>query len=168
MPHPLVLALFDNATSAAAAARELRGLGVPRERVSIVARSRDEEGALAQASGGSPGSEIEDSAPAARLGELSAHLLAAIALVMPGIGPIVADGPLAAGLGEAAGHLAGGIARTLEGAGLSRAEAEEWEAEIHHGLFLVGAHVTADAVEATRGVMLHAGASRVAGGIWQE
>ena len=168
MPHPLVLALFDNAVAAANAARALRGLGVPRERVSIVARSHDEEGQLAKVSGGSPGSEIEDSAPAARLGELGGHLLAAIAMVMPGIGPIVADGPLAAGLGEAAGHLAGGITRTLEGAGLSSAEAEAWEADIHRGWFLIGAHVTDDAVEAARGVMTAAGAVRVAGGIWQE
>jgi hypothetical protein len=168
MPHPLVLALFDNADAAAAAARELRALGVPRERVSIVARSHDEEGKLAQASGGSPGSEIEDSAPAARLGELGGHLLAAIALVMPGIGPIVADGPLAAGLGEAAGHLAGGITRTLENAGLSRAEAETWEADIHQGWVLIGAHVTADGADAAHGAMTRAGAVRVASGIWQE
>ena len=51
MSHPLVLALFDNAASAATAARELRALGVPREQVSIVARSHDEEGVLAKASG---------------------------------------------------------------------------------------------------------------------
>src|SRR5688500_6061060 len=139
MSHPVVLALFENAANAAVAARGLRALGVPRERVSIVARSHDEEGQLAKVSGGSPGSEIEDSAPASRLGELGGHLIAAIAMVMPGIGPIVADGPLAAGLGEAAGHLAGGITRTLEGAGLSRAEAEAWEADIHRGWFLIGA-----------------------------
>ncbi|MBF8301564.1 MAG: hypothetical protein HW394_1934, partial [Acidobacteria bacterium] len=105
MSHPLVLALFAEAGVAAAAARSLRALGVPRERVSIVARSHDEEGVVASAAGASPGSEIEDSGPASRLGELGAHLLAAMALVMPGIGPIVADGPLAARLGEAAGHL---------------------------------------------------------------
>src|ERR671912_2672551 len=105
MSHPVVLALFDDAAAAAAAARDLRALGVPRERVSIVARSHDQEGVVAQQAGASPGSEIEDSRPASRLGELSAHLLAAIALVMPGIGTIVADGPLAAGLGEAAGAI---------------------------------------------------------------
>ena len=98
--HPLVLALFDDPASAARAARGLRSLGLARERVSVVARSHDEEGALAEAAGASPGSEIEDSHRASRLGELSAHLLAAIALVIPGVGPIVADGPLAAGLGE--------------------------------------------------------------------
>ena len=126
MSHPLVLALFSEPSAAAAAGASCARSGFRESEVSIVARSHDEEGELARASGASPGSEIEDSRPAARLGELGAHLLAAIALVMPGIGPIVADGPLAAGLGEAAGHLAGGITRTLEQAGLDHDEAEQW------------------------------------------
>ena len=150
--HPLILALFDDPASAAAAARDLRGLGIPRERVSVVARSHEEEGALADATGASPGSEIEDSAAAARLGELSGHLLAAIALVLPGIGSIVADGPLAAGLGEAAGHVAGGIARALRHAGLERAEADRWQERIEKGAILVGAHVDEATVPAVQGV----------------
>lgn len=168
MAHPVVLALFDDAAAAAVAARELRALGVPRERVSIVARSHDEEGVIAQASGASPGSEIEDSRPASRLGELGAHLLAAIALVMPGIGPIVADGPLAAGLGEAAGHLAGGIVRTLQDAGLDRVEAQRWESRIRGGACLVGAHVEPARVEAARDALARAGAPHVAVGTWPE
>ena len=82
----------------------------------------------------------------------AAHLLAAIAIVMPGIGPIVADGPLAAGLGEAAGHLAGGVARTLETAGVPRPEAEQWEAQIREGAVLVGAHVKPAEVDGARDV----------------
>jgi hypothetical protein len=167
MSHPLVLALFDDSPSAAAAARALRGLGIAQERVSIVARSHDEEGALARESGASPGSEIEDSFPASRLGELSAHLLAAIALVLPGIGPIVADGPLAAGLGEAAGHLAGGIARTLEHAGMPRADARLWEERIESGAILVGAHVAPDSAPAVREVMAPR-ASRIALATWED
>ena len=168
MAHPVVLALFEDSAAAAAAARRLRELGVARERVSIVARSHDEEGAVAQAAGASPGSEIEDSAPASRLGELGAHLIAAIALVMPGIGPIVADGPLAAGLGEAAGHLAGGIARTLENAGLSEPEAERWSSRIHAGAFLVGAHVQSGGVDPARQALTAAGADAIAIGTWSD
>lgn len=168
MSHPVVLALFETASAAALAARGLRALGVPRERVSIVARSHDEEGEIARASGASPGSEIEDSAPASRLGELSGHLLAAIALVMPGIGPIVADGPLAAELGEAAGHLAGGIGPTLEHAGLDRSVAQQWELRIQAGAFLVGAHVDEAAVDPARGVMAQAGTADIAVGTWTD
>src|SRR5687767_10025542 len=166
--HPLVLALFDDPASAAAAARDLRGLGIARERVSVVARSHDEEGALAEASGASPGSEIEDSRAASRLGELSAHLLAAIALVMPGIGPIVADGPLAAGLGEAAGHLAGGIHHPLEEAGLEPEVARQWSERIRAGAVLVGAHVDADGVAAARDLVTRSGAAHVAVGAWTD
>ena len=166
MSHPLVLALFDDASAAAAAARGLRSLGIPPERVSIVARSHDEEGALARATDASPGSEIEDSRPASRLAELSAHLFATIALVMPGIGPIVANGPLAAGLGEAAGHVAGGIARTLHRAGLERAEAERWESRIEQGAILVGAHVDEDGASPALGTLRRSGASVLAEATW--
>ena len=166
--HPLILALFDDPASAAAAARDLRGLGIARERVSVVARSHDEEGALADAGGASPGSEIEDSAAASRLGELSGHLLAAMALVLPGIGPIVADGPLAAGLGEAAGHIAGGIARALRHAGLDRAEADRWQKRIEEGAILVGAHVERTAVPAVQAVFSSNGAASTADATWSD
>src|SRR2546428_5301568 len=94
MSHPLVLALYDDVAATARAARALREMGIPRERLSIVARSHDEAGTLADAVDASPGSAIEDSRPAAVLGELSAHFVAAMAGVLPGIGPIVADGPV--------------------------------------------------------------------------
>jgi len=164
MSHIVVLGLFGDPASAAAAARDLRTLGISRERVSIVARSHDEEGVLAKASDSSPGVEIDHSMAATRLGELSGHLLAAIAVVLPGIGPIVADGPLAAGLGEAAGHLAGGLSRTLEQAGLDRQEAHDWSSRIHQGAFLVGAHVTADQSAAVNATLQRSGATRTATG----
>ena len=167
MPHALVMALFDDAAVAADAARGLRDLGISRERVSIVARSHDEEGKLAQASGASPGSEIEDSRTASRLGELGAHLVAAIGVFVPGVGPIVADGPLAAAFGEAAGHLAGGVARALEHAGLDSAEAERWEKRIEEGAFLVGAHMEREPVEPARDVLILHGGSPLAVAHWR-
>ena len=167
MSHPLVLALFDRPSAAADAARNLRALGVAAERVSIVARSHDEEGELARATDATPGSEIEDSRAASRLGELSAHLLATIALVMPGVGPIVADGPLAAGLGEAAGHVAGGIARTLHHAGLPRDEADRWQADIEKGAILIGAHVDPAGSAAARDALARSGATVVRDAVWE-
>ncbi|MGH9348541.1 MAG: hypothetical protein ACRD26_14875 [Vicinamibacterales bacterium] len=168
MTHPLVLGLFDDETAAAQAARVLRDLGHPRERVSIVARTHDEEGAIATAAGASPGAEIEDSRPAGRLGELSAHLVAAVAVVLPGIGPIVADGPLAAGLGEAAGHLAGDIGRMLARAGMPRDEAESWETKIKAGAVLLGAHTDRERVTRVAEALERHGARHVAIGTWSE
>ena len=166
--HPLVVGLFDSDDQAISAARALRAMGVPHEAVSIVARTHDEEGVIARASGASPGSELEDSLTAARIGEIGAHMLSAMALVMPGIGPIVADGPLSAGLAEAAGHVAGGIARTLERVGLDRAEAEEWESKIRGGALLVGAHVSAEMIGDARRILSSNGAGQLATVDWTD
>jgi len=86
VPHPLVLGLYSTPSAAAAGARALHALGVARDQISVVSRNHDEEGALAEQMDASPGADIEDSRPAARLGELGGQVLAAIALVMPGIG----------------------------------------------------------------------------------
>ena len=77
MSHPLVLGLYRSATAAAAGARAVHAAGVPRDRISVVARSHDEEGALANQMDATPGVDIEDSRPAAMLGELGAQVLAA-------------------------------------------------------------------------------------------
>jgi hypothetical protein len=166
MSHPLILGLFTDPNAAAGAARALRGLGFSPQQVSIVARSHDAEGELAHAADASPGSELEDSRAASRLGELSAHLIAAVALMLPGIGPIVADGPLAAGLGEAAGHVAGGLARTLERAGLTETDAATWQAEVEEGAVIVGAHVDGGRSVAAAETMRVNGASKTVEGVW--
>ena len=167
MSHPLVLGLFDSPSAAAAAARDLRALGIPQTRVSIVARTHDEEGSLASAADATPGSELEDSRIAGRLGELSAHLLAAVAIGMPGIGPVVADGPLAAGLGEAAGHAGGGFIRTLESAGLTHAQAERCQRVVIAGGVLVAAHVGTENGTSARETLVRAGAREVLEGTWR-
>jgi hypothetical protein len=166
MPHPLVLALYDDVEAAARGARAVHALDVDREHLSVVARSHDEEGQLADAFGATPGADIEDSRAASRLGELSAHVLAAIAVVLPGIGPIVAAGPLAAGMGEAAGHVAGGIGSILSDAGIERARAESWERRIESGALLLGAHVIDGDPYAVRDALAASGAKDVEVAKW--
>jgi len=168
MSHPLIVALFGNPESAAVAARELHAAGVTRERISIISRNHDEETSLADNVGGTPGVEIEDSRTAARLGELSGYLLAAIALVLPGVGPIVAAGPLAAGLGEAAGHVAGGVASTLTGAGLAPARAEALQSAVEGGAILLGVHTVDSKVDVVRAIFVAAGASEIEMARWTE
>ncbi len=161
MTHPLVLALFDSPASAAAAAATLHARGVDRADLSVIARSHDEEVQAARALDATPGVEMEDSLPAARLGELGAHVLAAMAMVMPGVGPVVAGGPLAAEFGEAAGHAAGSLADHLERAGLSRPEADTVEAAVEKGSWLLGVHLRTGDANATAAVLEAAGATLV-------
>lgn len=166
MSHPLVLALFASPAAAAAAARAVHAAGITRDQISVVARSHDEEGALAEQMDASPGADIEDSRPAARLGELGGQVLAAIAVVMPGIGPIVTAGPLSAGLGEAAGHVAGSIESVLKSAGLPQARAEQFQREVEAGAVLLGIHSTAADVEVIRNALSSAGARNVEVANW--
>ncbi len=141
MSHPLVLALFADTSAAERAARALRARGVQARDLSIIARDHTAEGVMAREVGATPGVEIEDSRAVARLGELGAHILAAIAIVMPGIGPIISAGPLGAELGEVAGHAAGRLGDVLREAGLADIRAEEWEHSIEAGAILLGVHV---------------------------
>ena len=108
-----------------------------------------------------PGVDLQDSRPAARLGELGSQVLAAIALVMPGIGPIVAAGPLAAELGEAAGHMAGSLASVLKSAGLPQEPAEALQREVAQGAVLLGVHVAASDVERVGDRLSAAGATQL-------
>ena len=168
MPHPLVLALFATPAAAAAAARALHERGVDRDQISVISRSHDEEGALAEQMDASPGVDIEDSRSAARLGELSGQVLAAIAVVMPGIGPIVAAGPLSAGLGEAAGHVAGGVASALKSAGVPADRAEHIQREIERGSVLLAVHASPVGLEAIREALTSAAPREVEVATWEK
>ena len=161
MSHPLALALFSNAATAAEAAAALHALGISREHISVVARSHADARILADQMDATPGVDLEDSRPAARLGELSGWVLAAIALVMPGIGPIVAAGPLAAELGEAAGHAAGSLASVLTSAGLPGERAEALQREVAQGAVLLGVHLTPPDVDRVRDSLAAAGATQI-------
>jgi hypothetical protein len=152
--HPLVLALFSGPSAAAAAARAVHQAGVSREQISVVARSHDEEGALAREMDATPGADMEDSRPAAVLGELSGQVLAAIALVLPGVGPIVAAGPLSAELGEAAGHAAGSVGSVLSSAGVPHDRAESLEREVEAGSILLAVHVPSGDVAPVRQALM--------------
>ncbi len=168
MSHPLVLALYGSPSSAAAGARALHAAGVPHDRISVITRNHDEDTALAAQLDATPGVELEDSRPAGRLGELSGYVLAAIALVLPGLGSIVAAGPLAAGLGEAAGHVAGGLAAALTRAGVPEDRARAFERSVQEGAVLIGVHTDAAALPAVRAALERTGATGVETANWPQ
>ena len=167
MSHPLVVAIFSTPAAAAAGARAVHTLGVARDEISVVTRNHDEEGALAHQMDATPGADIEDSRPAARLGELGGQVLAAIAVVLPGIGPIVAAGPLSAGLGEAAGHVAGGVASVLTRAGIGDERAASMQRAIKGGAVLLAVHVLRGDVQTVRAALEASGASDVELATWE-
>jgi hypothetical protein len=168
MRHPLVLGLYASPSSAAAGARAVREAGAEHGRISVISRNHDEDTALAEQFDATPGVELEDSRPAARLGELSGYILAAIALVLPGIGSIVAAGPLSAGLGEAAGHVAGGLGSALAKAGVPDERAMAFERSVKDGAVLIGVHTDATALPAIRAALEATGATSVETANWPQ
>lgn len=161
MSHPLVLGLFANSSTAADAAGALHALGIGREALSVVAHTHDDAQALADRMDATAGVDLEDSRPAARLGELSGRVLATVAAVLPGIGPIVTAGPLAAELGEMAGHAAGSLASVLTSAGLPNDRAEALQREVAHGAVLLGIHSAAADTTRVRESLSAAGATQI-------
>lgn len=170
MSHPLVIALYPSPDAAAQAARAMHDLGVSRDQLSVLTRNHDEAGAFAERMDATPGVDLEDSRRAARLGELSGQVLAAIALVLPGIGPIVAAGPLSAGLGEAAGHLVGGVATALRHAGVPEDRAEALQHAVERGAVLLGVHVAAPGGDVPRvqAALSAAGATELVTANWRD
>jgi hypothetical protein len=168
MSHPLVMALFPDRPSAEAAAREVHGLGIRHEDLSVVASNHQLEGMIADDVDASPGSEIEDSRAAGRVGEIIGSVLGAIAVAVPGTGAIVAAGPLAAELGEAAGHVAGHLSSILEKAGLSDEEAADWQRRIHAGAVLVGVHVRSVNAGQIEAIFASHGITRVVATDWKD
>jgi hypothetical protein len=159
--HPLVLGLFSTPSMAADAAGALHALGIRRESISVVAHTHADAQVLADRMDAIAGVDLEDSRPAARLGELGGRVLATVALVMPGIGPIVAAGPLAAELGEMAGHVAGSLASVLTSAGLPPERAEALQRDVARGAVLLGVHIAGADVARARDSLSAAGATQI-------
>lgn len=158
----MLMALFDGVSAAAGAARELHALGITHADLSVVSRDHQVESTIGRQIDASPGSEIEDSGTASRLGELGGYVLAAIAIGLPGTGAFVVAGPLSAELGEAAGHMAGDLKRTLIKAGLPESEAGEWRAQVESGeSILLGAHARAVDSARVEAAMLRHSTGRV-------
>ncbi len=166
MPHPLVLALYATPSAAAVGARAAHAAGATNDSISVVSRNHDEDTALAARMDATPGSELEDSRAAGRLGELSGYVLAAIALVLPGVGPIVAAGPLSAGLGEAAGHAAGGLASALTAAGVPEERAIELQRAVAEGSVLIAVHTSEARAAMVRAGLEGSGATRLETANW--
>lgn len=146
---------------AADAAAALHALGISKEHISVVAHNQDAGRILAEQMDATLGVDLEDSRPAALLGELGGRVMAAIALIMPGIGPIVAAGPLAAELGVAAGHAAGSLVSVLTSAGLPQERAEALQREVAQGAVLLGIHIVPTDVSRVRDSLAAAGATQL-------
>jgi hypothetical protein len=139
-----VVALFDTLTAAERAVDALVQLGVSRDDISVVANNATGEYAVTPA-------DLHDkdavtAGQGATFGAIVGGLVGLGALLIPGIGPVIAAGPLAAalgaGIGAAAGAATGGITAALVKTGVPDDQAGYYAEGVRRGGTLVTVHAT--------------------------
>jgi len=154
-----VVGLFDTTQDAHEAVRDLRDAGISPENISYVARN--EQATVVEETGG--GSEAAEGAAFGAtggtvVGGLTGLLVGLGALVIPGIGPVIAAGSIATALGTTAlgagiGAAAGGLLGALAGAGIPEEDANIYSEGIRRGGALVMAKVDEAQVDTVLDVM---------------
>ncbi|MEP9368053.1 hypothetical protein [Xanthobacter sp. VNH20] len=159
-----VTALYDNHDDAAAAVRALQMAGIPRDAISIVAKSAEAapQDERDKAHEDHVAEVIHDAGAGAGIGAGlggAGGLLAGLGIIaIPGIGPVLAGGWLmstAAGAlaGAAVGGAAGGIIGALMDGGLAEDDAHACAESVRRGGALVVAKVDAARLDAARTIL---------------
>jgi hypothetical protein len=146
---PTLVGVFDDRDMAERAVDDLEMAGFKRDQIGYAIRGSDSEqiGMISDAEG------AKDRAGAltgmATGGVTGGLVAAAIALMMPGVGPVLAGGVLASFfVGAIAGTAVGGILGALQGLGVSEEEAIRYEKAFRAGRAIVAVKPGPRAMEA--------------------
>ncbi|MGI9951184.1 hypothetical protein V3F56_02390 [Moorellaceae bacterium AZ2] len=157
-----VIGVFSNERVAKEAVDDLRRAGFEKE-ISILARDKGRqeggavEGGLTMGGGGDTG--ITDGVTTGGvLGGLAGLAAGAGALVIPGIGPLVAAGPIA---GLLSGAATGGVAGGLLDWGIPEAEGRRYEEDVRQGKILVSVRCSDDRADQAASILRNHGADNV-------
>jgi hypothetical protein len=148
---------FRDRASADAAFDELTQRGFDRDDLSILGRGRE------GASGLTDDRDHVTAGEGAAVGGIAGLLLGVAAMLIPGIGPIVAIGPITAALtgavtGGVTGAVVGGIAGALIDAGVPEDEAHYYDERFRQGGILLTVHADDMRYDEARTIMQRHGA----------
>jgi len=155
-----VVGLFHDNAQAERAIRDLKTAGFSDQQIGVIMQDKEEQRRLAT----NTGTKMEETAAAGAvgggvLGGIVGLLAGVGALVIPGIGPIIAGGALASTLaGAGIGAAAGGLIGALVGMGIPEEDARYYDSGLREGGILVTVDAGADAERARR-ILLDAGAT---------
>jgi uncharacterized membrane protein len=135
-------ALYDNATDAQNAVRDLVNNGFAREDISVVASDAAGEYARYEGEDIPEGETLDGAATGAVLGGMAGLVVGLAALAIPGVGPVLAAGPIAgalmaAGVGAGVGAIAGGLIGALVDMGVDEEQATYYAEGVRRGGTLV-------------------------------
>lgn len=151
----VVVGVFHDRNQAEEALENLKGHGFE-EDISLVARDDQQRGG---GQGGMGGQDLsEGTFTGGALGGIAGLLAGVGALLIPGIGPIIAAGPIAAAL---TGVVTGGIAGGLIDFGLPEERGEYYEEQVRQGGILVSMKASDEKVEEAASILRQYGASDV-------
>lgn len=151
-----VLATFDTVEHANSAITDLVSAGFKREDIGLALQDRENAYSTYAGAGDGDVSGGEGAGFGAIMGGLLGAVVGLGAIVIPGIGPIIAAGPLSAalgalagaGIGAASGAVTGGITASLVDMGIPEEDADIYAESVRQGAALVS--VTAHDVDADR------------------
>jgi stress response protein YsnF len=158
-----VVGLFDDFQSAQGASERLESAGVARDNISIIAGNESGKYEQYVSGTGEVGKETgKRAATGAAIGGGLGLLAGLTALVIPGVGPIIAAGPIAAGLtGAGIGAAAGGLIGGLTSAGISETDANYYAEGVRRGGVLVMVRTTEEMADKAAEILDDAGAKDV-------
>ncbi|WP_366924754.1 DUF1269 domain-containing protein [Metallumcola ferriviriculae] len=134
---PKVLAVFKDQGSANEAVKALRNAGFDRE-ISVLSKDENQQGNKNEnndtAMGMDSGAVGDGVTTGGVLGGLTGLAVGAGALVIPGLGPLIAAGPIA---GLLSGAATGGVAGGLVDWGIPEEEGQQLEEDVRQGKTLV-------------------------------
>jgi uncharacterized membrane protein len=138
-----IIGAFADRENAEAALATLELAGLPRERVSLIAR--DDQVSLTSGAAAPVGERAAGALTGGLLGGLAGLMVGMSSVVLPGIGPIVGAGIILAALaGAGIGAAAGGLLGALADVGVPEAEARDYETYLREGRLLLTVHAATD------------------------
>jgi uncharacterized membrane protein len=128
--------MFKSKEQAEEAIRELKARDFSEEEISLIGRGEEGDDGQGEEMSYDGQNLADGTATGGAIGGLTGLLAGAGALLIPGIGPIIAAGPLA---GALTGIVTGGIAGGLIDYGIPEHEGKRYEEEIKRGKIMVAA-----------------------------
>jgi hypothetical protein len=156
--NPVLVGVYDDRLAAERAVRDLEAAGFHDDSIGFAIRGSEvmRGGMITDASGTKDAKGAV--AGAVTGGVVGGVLAAAAALMIPGVGPVVAGGVLASFFGGAiAGTAVGGILGALTGLGVSEEEAQFYEKHFSEGKAIVAVKPGTRAAEAGDILRRHGG-----------
>lgn len=153
----VVLGVFDTREQAEQAALKLREKGFHKD-ISIVAREESGKGETGELRMGGDDTAVEGITTGGVLGGIAGLAAGAGALVIPGIGPLVALGPIA---GLLSGAATGGLAGGLLDWGIPEEEGKHYEEDVRQGKILLTVQGSGPRLDDAAGILRQFGAHDV-------